>query len=318
MILVSTKGTTSIPAMDDDIMTLLLYLERNFNEGSRTYSDRSTRNDTTVQYQPGSTEPFYEIQTYLIPKSDLEIIHDRHGDRLTRLFEMGDNVLFCAHPDTLADETYPGVRKILDTYERGPKIRVSPTASTRSVIAVHPDFPDLCIKMHLDKRISRFSRTLGPITTRHCVEASRLLTDYLNERKPIAGVGFGILREEAGCVLDKLPVGQKSWGFLLREMKPYPYATQKRYLVPLFSLYSHDKYDDRLDPLLVSLIRANVKEIEDRESVLQYALDNVFYPMIDNWIDVVENTGVLMELHGQNTLVEIDEEGRITSIFHES
>ena len=49
---------------------------------------------------------------------------------------------------------------------------------------------------------------------------------------------------------------------------------------------------------------------------MEYFVENVVGPILESWVALVSKRGLLPELHGQNTLAEIDESFRIRRTVH--
>lgn len=88
-------------------------------------------------------------------------------------------------------------------------------------------------------------------------------------------------------------------------MIPYPQEEGKRTLVPYFALYGQDKYNPNKKILLVELIE------KSGEDPVEYILKNFIFPVIQCFITVLTEHGFYLELHGQNTLFEMDDQGKI-------
>ena len=91
-------------------------------------------------------------------------------------------------------------------------------------------------------------------------------------------------------------------------MTPFPVTEENRSLIPGFALYGEDFYTPETDPLLYDLIG-------DQEP-LTFMLDNILLPIVRHWVDCFRHFGYLIEPHGQNVLIEVDNTMAIKRIVH--
>lgn len=90
-------------------------------------------------------------------------------------------------------------------------------------------------------------------------------------------------------------------GVLYRESTPYPFVSEERVRVPFHALYALDQFVPEDEPLLVQLVRLN-----GGSSPLRYFVEEVAGLILEAWVLLVSKRGLLPELHGQNSLAEID------------
>jgi hypothetical protein len=291
------------PGIDDPRLAEFIYRERRSNEGTQTYSKMSSCSDLPPEYQPRSSLPTFLVPVIEIPRSQVTVIASHPHPDLFQKYIHADSVSFPVHPAILGDSQVPHMDDLVKTPASTP-LTVSPTASSRSVVIIDSDLPDHCVKLHCPYKISRFIRTLGPKIIRHCLTVSSDLESICNSK-------FAILPETIGCSLASQ--GKKNgWGFIVRELTPRPILpdSQKRRLIPCFSLYGRDSNHPDEPPLLVQMIQ---RSGEDPKS---YVLKHIMFPIIECFLTAFREKGILMESHGQNTLLEVDEDFNITRIVH--
>jgi hypothetical protein len=122
---------------------------------------------------------------------------------------------------------------------------------------------------------------------------------------------FAFLREVIGVVLKNLePYSARgeNWGYLIRDMNPFPPCADRGSLIPGFSLYGLDYYDSKKPLLLFDLI-------QDQDPVV-FVLDNIMLPIIRHWVGCFLHFGYLLEPHGQNVLFELNGDNSIRRIVH--
>jgi hypothetical protein len=123
--------------------------------------------------------------------------------------------------------------------------------------------------------------------------------------------GFAFLREVIGITHRNLSPDSargENWGYLVRDMVPFPVVDEARDLVPGFALYGRDLFDPQLSPLIL--------ELADPGDAAGWTLENVLLPIVRHWVRCFQDLGFVLEPHGQNVLLEIDQNGRATRIVH--
>ena len=230
---------------------------------------------------------------FKVPASELNLHTSSPCPEVLKDFILPDGHLkFCLHPQF---ENYE-FASVLSRYERLPDEEASPTSSTRTLLVKGKKY---AVKLHSPIKVSNYYRTIGAAAVKHAIQISEIL-------RTIPFDDFGYLRETLGMAFPAQD-GKRSWGFLVREMTPYPYLkeAEKRVLVPYFSLYGKDKYHPQKKILLAELI--------DRsgEDPAEFTLQRLMFPLIDCWITLLTKHGLILEPHGQNALFELDDEMRV-------
>lgn len=122
---------------------------------------------------------------------------------------------------------------------------------------------------------------------------------------------FAYLREVMGVTFKNLDPGgprAENWGFLIRELRPYPHSEPEGQLVPGFSLYGKDFFDPGRPPLLF--------DITAGRDPVEFVLEELFLPIIRQWVACFLNFGLILEPHGQNVLLELNEASGVRRIVH--
>jgi hypothetical protein len=285
----------------------LTYLERYRNEGTRTYSPHAAYTEADGKYRPNSPHRRFEMAIFEMPRHRMTVyIANPHRD-LASTYLGASHVQFCIHPQViegLPDDPY--VRQTLSLCTAHRTIPVVPSSSTRAVFAAETNRPH-AIKVHFPFRISRYSRKMRDEVVEQAVNVSRELENGIHRLDD----RFAFLREVIGVVHDnqrpKDPRGE-NWGYLVRDMTPFPHVGEARRLIPGFALYGKDYFDPGKPLLLFDLIG-------DSDPVV-FILDNIMLPIIRHWAACFLNFGYLIEPHGQNVLFEVDRSGAISRIVH--
>lgn len=278
----------------------LIYMERYVNEHTKSYSSFSQVSEVDRQYQPTSDLESFELISVLAPRSEVSIFEGHPQKDLLDFYVKNENVLFVIHPEVWDSSEIDHLNE-LRLCQQGDSIRVSPTASTRTVLTRNTsnNCPAHFIKLHYPRRISRFNRRLRRKNVHNSVTVTRDL-GHLNFEK------FAYLPDSLGFTFRD---GGNPWGFLIRELIPRPYR-ENRFLLPFFSLYGGDLKNPQDSPLIVQMIERLKAEPE------QFVVNEIMIPVVECWCKAVRERGTLLESHAQNILLEIDQDFRPRRIVH--
>jgi siderophore synthetase component len=125
------------------------------------------------------------------------------------------------------------------------------------------------------------------------------------------GADFAYFREVLGISQKNLhPQTDRgeNWGFLVRELTPFPAVAGERQLVPGFSLFGRDFFDPDQEQLVFPLM--------DGKGPSEFLLDEILFPIIRHWVTCFLEFGLLLEPHGQNVLLELGPGGSVERIVH--
>ncbi|MBX7065758.1 MAG: hypothetical protein K1X28_00865 [Parachlamydiales bacterium] len=223
---------------------------------------------------------------------------------LRKFYVNGTTVKFAVHPQVASDGNVENIPAI--TQFPVENLEVTATSSSRTVAVLKtPEevLPDHFVKLHFPYQITRSVRHLE----RRKLEHSVTVTDELAKSALCKSEkSFAFFPESLGIVFGQ---GEQSWGYLIREMTPYPRSPENRMIVPLFALYTpSSKLQEDQKLIIEELIE---KSGQDPEA---YLLENIYFPILKNWAAVFLQTGVLLEAHGQNTCFEFDDQGKFKRI----
>nr|WP_320191391.1 IucA/IucC family protein [uncultured Desulfobacter sp.] len=285
------------------------YLERYRNKGTRTYSSHSEYTDAMVQYRPDSTQETFSLCAYELPLAQLKIYTANPPDEIKRKYFQSDRGLFCIHPQILEmtpDDPY--VRYIASSHLGRKKISVMPSSSTRTLF-VEYEKPPHALKVHFPFKVSRYTRKMRDEVIEQAINVSFEMERGIHQMDK----RFAFFREVIGVVHKNLDPGAgrcENWGYLVREMTPFPYidAHSPCILVPGFALYGEDFFKANAPLLLFQLM--------GKQDPVQFVLNNIMLPIIRHWVDCFLNFGFILEPHGQNIVFELDEALTIRRIVH--
>jgi hypothetical protein len=285
----------------------LIYLDRYRNEGTRTYSEHAGYTEAQEQYRPNSRHSAFKLAVFEVPGDQMLTYTANPSSTLVEKYLGGDRVLFCIHPQVLEthwDEPY--VEQTLSIGTPREDIAVSPSSSTRTLYVQDAEEPH-AVKVHFPFRISRYGRKMRNEVLEQAINISRELEAGLHQ---LDGK-FSFLREVIGVAhknLDPESPRGENWGYLIRDMTPYPPVGQRRDLIPGFALYGRDYFDPDAHLLLFDLIG-------DRDP-LAFVLESIMLPIIRHWVSCFRHFGFLLEPHGQNVLFEVGGGNEIERIIH--
>ncbi len=283
------------------------YLERYRNEGTRTYSSHAAYTEAADAYRPDSSRERFELPLFEIPRDRMLVYTANPGAELAGTYLVDDKVMFAIHPqvlETCHEEDY--VQRTLDLSTGRTTMSVAPSSSTRTLYALD-QLPLNAVKVHFPFKISRYGRRMRHEVLKQAINVSRELE---------AGIGlmderFAFLREVIAVChpnLDPDSIRGEHWGYLVRDMRPFPEGSANARLLPGFALYGRDFFDPEIPLLLYSLIGDS--------DPLAVVLESIMLPIIRHWVACFHHFGYLMEPHGQNVIFEIDTAGKISRIVH--
>ncbi len=266
-----------------------LYAERYLGGGTKTYSKFSSEIRGNERYFPESPDYSFELQTFLINKEKLDIFEIGNIDNL---YVSNNEIIFPVHPYYMENQD-ENLVNIIKTSKPGPTILVSPTASLRTVFVhsingkkVTPHF----IKLNYPFRISRFNRRLRKRSIELQVWCSGRIIKYTPN----------FLEDNYGCAIGK---GNSAWGFIIRSAKA---IDNNLISMPLFALYGYDTNfpQNQDNPLLIQIPNYYGQD------PLDWVESNIIRPILKLWTETIINTGLILELHGQNTVILINDDGK--------
>lgn len=283
-----------------------IYAERWLNGGSRTYSAIANYSELQIKYQPQSDVVSFSVPYVNIPKEYIKI-HLANPDMQLLAKYVGDSTAsFFIHPQFYQDVSVPYMDQVCQFPQSG-EVEVSPTSSSRTTLVIDNDLHPHCIKLHCPIQISRFNRKLDGRDIKKSVGTSLELERAIKEENFPAC--FGFLPETIGVSIGG--AYSDSWGFILREMTPRPkISDEPRTLVPMFSLYSSDLQKDcPTTPLLVQLIEKSGMKPQE------FILEKIMLRIVESWCFMARDLGILAQAHGQNLLLELDDNGIPTRVI---
>jgi hypothetical protein len=265
---------------------VFIFLERRVNN-ERCFADVSE------SYRSNGLTESFELPFAVLPKSELECFGLNADSKLLKLLEGKGNVKFFTHPEMLADYRAKDLKKII---EYAGTISVAPTSSTRTVLSLDTKYPFM-IKTDLERKLGDGVKKLKRVQIEHSQKIGKDLKE--NSR-----LDFGYLAEPLGFLFSS---GDQEVGLIIREFFASPKLNPENYLIPFFSLYSRDMTSPQ-DPLL--LFNIAKKWSNGNSRILDACLEGIITPYIESWASMLLDRGLSMEMHAQNTLLEIDPEGK--------
>lgn len=285
----------------------LVYLDRYRNEGTRTYSNHAAYTEAGEAYRPDAPHAGFELPLFEVPRDRMLVHTVNPPPALSSAFLATDRVPFCIHPQVLEqrpEDLY--VRRTLELSRGRSHVAVLPSSSTRTLYATDAEHPH-AIKVHFPFKISRYSRKMRHEVVEQALNVSRELEaqiDHLDDR-------FAFLREVIGVShpnMDPDSTRGEHWGYLVRDMTPFPGVKAERRLIPGFALYGRDYFEPDRTLLLYELI--------GQGDPVAYVLDNIMLPIVRHWVQCFRQFGYLLEPHGQNVVLELGPDHSVARIVH--
>ncbi|GAA3243886.1 IucA/IucC family C-terminal-domain containing protein [Dactylosporangium siamense] len=283
---------------DSDGTAIWQYAERYLGGGTRSYSPFAADVDISTEYHPQLGAAAFTVPTFRIPPGLGGFLVSRHPSPLAALYRDGADLLLPVHPNALDSDDLVLRRELLDC-ERGPQLRVVPSANARTVFVLEIDGAPVdshFVKLHYPRRLSRFTRRLR----KPVIELQLWASDELID------ADVPILPEVAGGYIGE---GEDAWGFLIRDAVPVG-AQRLPVTVPLFALYGEDVRSPGDPSLLRQLVAAS------GEDAGSFVADRIVAAAVRLWVRAVTRTGVAVEPHGQNTLLSFRLDGSATELLY--
>ncbi|WMC11934.1 IucA/IucC family protein [Oceanimonas pelagia] len=284
-----------------------IYADRYRNEGTRSYSRHAAYTEAAKAYRPDADHAGFALPVFALPRAQLKVYAANPAPALLAYYLNDHQGLFCLHPQVLAEKRAdPYVQHTLARGAPRPGMAVVPSSSSRTLYVQGAAIPH-ALKVHFPFRVSRYERKMRDEVIEQAINVSLELergTGRLDHH-------FAFLREVLGVVHQRLANDRargENWGYLVREMTPFPPAPDRRGLLPGFALYGRDFYDPGARPLLFELI--------GEQEPCRFVLDHILLPVVRHWVSCFRQFGFLLEPHGQNLLLELNARHRITRLVH--
>lgn len=268
------------------------YIERYINDGSP--SGFTTIYTTSPETSPfglvSDFHPYICVEHISLFKTFGEI-PTWAGHPYTKL----DNWIL-VHPDMINNSFFK--RNNFKLYKND-ELKVSPTSSGRTVQICNKPTQDY-VKLHYKGILGRVMRDLPYNKAIGGPETSRIILKAIDAK--ILPKELTILPETGARVLETIVNGKKEqWGMVWRESKPYSLNKKFKYLFPIFSLFSFDKFFSHEFPLL--------KQIIDESSISpeKFIIDVVISPLLKCYFELILKLGLQAEWNAQNLLIGFNE-----------
>lgn len=270
----------------NDLQNDIIYLERFVNNGSPSgYSIRRTTSKDTNPFRGAEyINPYicYADKSYFI---DFGVIPN--------IYTCPDSESWVlVHPDMALRPIFTNSNLCLKTAEN---IKLVPMASARTLMLIESDYHGY-FKLHYDGTIGRLKRKLQYKEAMSGYEISKIIESLIDSGK--LDKRLTLLPEIGARVLK---VNDQEWGMLWRDAKPYGDCSGVKYIVPLFSLFSKDRYNPQDLTLLEQIIT------EKFYDPTTYVIDYLINPIIECYFSLLKNAGIQGEWHAQNLLIGFDE-----------
>ncbi|MCM1118341.1 MAG: hypothetical protein NC543_03180 [bacterium] len=265
------------------------YMERYVNDGSP--SGFSQKYTTSEQTSPFGNREWFFLYSINFP-TQLSICIGDLPLFLRKKYPQ-DSILI--HPDNI---------RMLDKSQiTQTTVRVTPTSSARTVRLLEEKY---YLKLNYFGILGRVNRNLSLNHALASFEISNILYNELG-KKNFEKLSF--LPESSAKVV--LQNEQKiNMGIVVRDCTPFGgNSTIIKYKIPIFSLFSKDRKNKDDTELLIQLINHHSSNPKD------YILNEIVYPIIKYYFQLIGSLGLQPEWHAQNLLLGLDDKMNICSFI---
>jgi len=277
---------------------VFIYLERNVNSRFPLQQEYIEVPDS---YRPDIGADIFELPFSVIKDSEVDY-HEVSPDVQVRNLVNDDGRKFFIHPVMVEDYLQ---KKMFPILGDDGSVLVSPTSSTRTVMTRNLD-KNFMLKVNLERRLGERIRKLKKSQVEHSRKIMQELDGLRDGELPDVcgyfpesiGMCFSVCNSHEDSTCDET-------GMLVREFQVRPLMAGKRFYIPFFSLFSLDKKSRDDDPLLAQII-GNLGNGKDELDVF---VNYVLSPLISSWAYFPVRRGINPDIHAQNVLLEIDEDG---------
>jgi siderophore synthetase component len=273
-----------------ELFHLYLFLERYINDGSSSGFDLGL----PEKYSPFNKGQFLEIPFF----NDDGRKHLQIGTIPNFLGKDFKKIPFLIHP--LIVEEIRDFKNLISRSSQ--KIKVEPTASGRTVFWEDGQNKGF-IKLHFPLVLGRFNRELNLFRWLSALERSRELFSSL----PLFPTSLGFLYDSGGT-FHQDQKQKLNFGTIFREATPRPIRKNQTLLIPSFSLFAVTRNNGRGQSVLADF-NEEIK-IDDEQFLSLFV-----YPLIDSYIFMISELGIIPECNAQNLLYEYDLKQQTTRII---
>ncbi len=258
-----------------------VYGERYLNDSKGRFEDYS---EVNPKFDPQGSLPIIRLPYTLLPPERCIVFQNEPSLELKTWARIGHKYRFFWHPDVAREE-----------FEICGTVASQPASSTRTLLTEEPF--RVYVKTDLDKKHFRFIRRLKRSSIEHSIAICSELRSMCKDLE--VPTRYSFLPESLGLtVVGGIYEGS---GTLYREVKPFPHVEEKRIMMPYHSLYAFDPNASGDLPLLAQLVI-----LHGSTDKIGYFVSEIVGPILEAWTLLVSKRGLLPELHGQNSLLELD------------
>lgn len=285
----------------DDTLALHIYAERYVNKGA--YHSYRHFSEVSKKYRPLDGYCNFQLPYFLLPKNVANTYFSKSSSGIKNWVDKFSDIPFFVHPDMLETYKKTGLRQLLKSKIAG-WVTAVPTASTRTVM-VDLDGEIQMVKVDMSgKRLGRLTRQLPQKSVKRSQIVHDIIQKIPENKLPET---FAYFPEILGITYNEVAGGL---GNIYREYQIFPKANKKRWILPLFSLYSQDIRHPGNELVIEQLIRYSGMNPVD------FFEQKIVRPYIYNALFMAFKNGLLFEPHPQNVLIELDEDFHFTRFVY--
>ena len=269
-----------------------IYLERKVND--------SFYADVSEKYRPLNGADSFRLPFVSLNLDDLDYFEASPDHKVKEHICFGEKIRFFIHPEMIPTYQKMGIKELTNI---SGNFTASPTSSTRTVITLDHN-PAFMVKTDLEKKLGDGIRQLKRKQVNH---SYRVCQDLNSAKLPSS---FAYLPESMGAVYS---FNGFEVGMIIRELGIKPQNNQRSCMFPLFSLFCKD-FNNNQDPLLLTQLLEN--QTSSSKRCFDIFREQILSPYINSWAHLILNRGLQLEMHAQNTLLETDENGKVSRVIY--
>lgn len=276
------------------------YIERYVNKGSESGFDK-INNTIPVYTSPYSDTKQYPLDVYDCSQLETESLSACHSSDILQPNE------FVLHPgNIILSSDNEIIKRAVDKliFKNRNRYIATPTSSSRTVFISSSNKCLGFFKLHYDGLVGRVNRSISKKQALSSIELTEMIVKAIE--KKILPHNLHFFKEPFAKVVRN---DDYEMAYVFRELNPFPYNENIKYIIPMFSLFSKDKYALNDATLLQQLFEAQNLSIE------QFILNSIIYPIFNCYFELLLTIGLQPEWQAQNVLLGLDNDFKVIGII---
>lgn len=272
-----------------------LQLERYANDESPSGFTIS-RTALPTEFHPLGHQSDFELPIFGLPRVSGVQIGEVRDVLWTRPILDADELPCPIHPVVLEEIT--GKFALLANSQPRLRVRASPTSSGRTVwVPAETETMGVFIKLHFPRVLGRFERGIPLYKWIAASESARLLATHRDVLMPRVDYFYDFVQ-----LFFFEGSGSSGFGTFFRRFPASFEPEGGRALIPSFSLFSRDRRQPEDPPLLWQIL-------DRRRHSIETLMGELIAPLIESYVEMATNLGLIPEWNAQNLVLELDADG---------